>query len=104
MPCIGSEVRLRAFASSRKICRYCSRGLVRWVRTVAATVEIVVLAVDNVYRASECGCGGVGGAQCKHLAEGVGLFVRDLDGEYCAEINKDTREYVQKRESLLFGS
>lgn len=83
VPCIGSEVRLRAFASGRKICWYCSSGLVCWVRAVAATVEIVVLSVDNVYRTGEGGCGCVRGAQGEHFAEGVGLFVRGLDGEYC---------------------
>lgn len=49
----GSEVRLRARASSRKIRRYCSAGLVGRVRRVAATVVIVGLSVDNVYRAGE---------------------------------------------------
>lgn len=90
VPCIGSEVRLRALASSRKICRYCCSSLIRWVCTVAATVQIVVLSVDNVYRTSEGGCGGVRRSQCEHFADGVGLFVRVLNGKYCFEISKDT--------------
>lgn len=90
VPRIGSEVRLRALASRRKICRYCSSSLIRWVCTVAATIEIVVLSVDNVYRTSEGGCGGVRGPQCERFAKSVGLLIRGLNGEYCLEISKDT--------------
>lgn len=49
--------------------------LIGRVAAVAATVEVVVLAVDDVDRACEGGGGRVGWAQRERFANGEGLFV-----------------------------
>lgn len=96
VPSIGSEVRLRTLAGSRKICRYCRSSLISWICTIAAAVEIVVLSIDNVYRTSEGSCRGVRRTQCEHFAEGIGLFIGDLNGENCFDINNDTQNQVKR--------
>ena len=103
VPSIGGEVRLRALAGSGEVRRYGCCCLIGWICTVAATVEIVVLSIDNVYGTSEGGCRGVRRAQRKSFAEGISLFIGHLNGENCFDIRYE-QVGKQMRQNLLFGS
>lgn len=69
------------FTCAREIRRQRCDRLVGRVAAVAAAVEVVILAVNDVDRAREGGGGRVGWAQGEGFANGVGLFVRGLEGE-----------------------
>ena len=45
---VRGEVRLQAATGGREKRGFHSRGLIFWVRAVAAAIEIVILAVDDV--------------------------------------------------------
>lgn len=69
------------FTCAREIRRQRCDRLVGRVAAVAAAVEVVILAVNDVDRAREGGGGRVGWAQREGFANGVCLFIRGLEGE-----------------------
>lgn len=64
-----------AFSCAWEISRQRRDRLVGRVAAVAATVEVVILAVDDVDRACEGGGRRVGWTQRERFANGEGLFV-----------------------------
>lgn len=80
------------------------RGLVLGLRAVAAAEDEVLFAEHDVHGSFEVRRWGDDGAEGEEFAEGLGAFVRDLDGEDWGEVSREVEDGEMGAEALLFGS